>query len=74
MIWARHLRLFTKVGVAAVALGALATSGNAQKHTKASSRWQLRLTGEAPHCRRAITLSLCHPTALLTDFTSRDRE
>jgi len=30
MIWARHLKLFTKVGVAALALGALATSGNAQ--------------------------------------------
>ena len=30
MIWARQLKLFTKVGVAAVALGALATSGNAQ--------------------------------------------
>ena len=30
MIWARHLKLFTKVGVAALALGTLATSGNAQ--------------------------------------------
>jgi hypothetical protein len=30
MIWARHLKLFTKVGVAALALGALATGGNAQ--------------------------------------------
>ena len=30
MIWARHLKLFTKVGVAALALGALATHGNAQ--------------------------------------------
>jgi hypothetical protein len=32
MIWARHLklRLFTKLGLAALALGALATSGNAQ--------------------------------------------
>jgi hypothetical protein len=30
MIWARHLKLFTKVGVAALALSALATSGNAQ--------------------------------------------
>jgi hypothetical protein len=30
MIWARHLKLFTKVGVAALALGALATYGNAQ--------------------------------------------
>src|SRR6266513_2137123 len=30
MIWARHLKLFTKLGVAALALGALATSGNAQ--------------------------------------------
>jgi hypothetical protein len=30
MIWARHLKLFTKVGVAALALGALAASGNAQ--------------------------------------------
>jgi hypothetical protein len=30
MIWARHLKLFTKVGMAAVALGALATSGSAQ--------------------------------------------
>jgi hypothetical protein len=30
MIWARHLKLFTKVGMAALALGALATSGNAQ--------------------------------------------
>ena len=30
MIWARHLKLFRKVGVAALALGALATSGNAQ--------------------------------------------
>ena len=30
MIWARHLKLFTKVGVAALALVALATSGNAQ--------------------------------------------
>jgi hypothetical protein len=30
MSWARHLKLFTKVGVAALALGALATSGNAQ--------------------------------------------
>jgi hypothetical protein len=30
MIWARHLKVFTKVGVAALALGALATSGNAQ--------------------------------------------
>jgi hypothetical protein len=30
MNWARHLKLFTKVGVAALALGALATSGNAQ--------------------------------------------
>jgi secreted protein with Ig-like and vWFA domain len=30
MIWARHLKLFTKLGVAALALGALAISGNAQ--------------------------------------------
>ena len=30
MIWARHLKLFTKLGVAALALGALAASGNAQ--------------------------------------------
>ena len=30
MIWVRHLKLFTKVGVAALALGALVTSGNAQ--------------------------------------------
>jgi hypothetical protein len=30
MSWARHLKLFTKLGVAALALGALATSGNAQ--------------------------------------------
>ena len=30
MIWARHLKLFTKVGAAALVLGALATSGNAQ--------------------------------------------
>jgi hypothetical protein len=30
MIWARHLKLFTKVGMAALALAALATSGNAQ--------------------------------------------
>jgi hypothetical protein len=30
MIWARHLKLFTKLGVAALAMGALATSGNAQ--------------------------------------------
>ena len=30
MIWARHLKLFTKLGQAALALGALATSGNAQ--------------------------------------------
>jgi len=30
MIWARHWKLFTKLGVAALALGALATSGNAQ--------------------------------------------
>src|SRR6266481_5560277 len=30
MIWTRHLKLFTKLGVAALALGALATTGNAQ--------------------------------------------
>jgi hypothetical protein len=30
MIWARHFKLFTKVGAAAFALGALATSGKAQ--------------------------------------------
>ncbi len=30
MIWAPHWKLFTKVSVAALALGALATSGNAQ--------------------------------------------
>ncbi len=30
MIWARHLKLFTRLGVAVLALGALATSGNAQ--------------------------------------------
>ena len=30
MIWARHLKVFTKVGLAALALGALATTGNAQ--------------------------------------------
>jgi hypothetical protein len=30
MIWTRHLKLFTKLGVAALALGALATHGNAQ--------------------------------------------
>jgi len=30
MIWALHWRLFSKLGVAALALGALATSGNAQ--------------------------------------------
>lgn len=30
MIWARHLKLFTKVGSAALAMVALATSGNAQ--------------------------------------------
>lgn len=30
MIWAQHLKLFTKVGIAALALGALATSGKAQ--------------------------------------------
>lgn len=30
MIWARHLKLFTKLSAAALALGALATSGRAQ--------------------------------------------
>jgi hypothetical protein len=30
MIWARHWKLLTKLGVAALTLGALATSGNAQ--------------------------------------------
>jgi hypothetical protein len=30
MIWARHLKLFRKVGVAALALGALAADANAQ--------------------------------------------
>ena len=30
MIWARHLKLFTKLGVAALVLGAWATSGSAQ--------------------------------------------
>ena len=30
MNWARHLKLFTKLGAAVLALGALATSGNAQ--------------------------------------------
>jgi len=30
MIWARHLKLVAKVGAAALALGALATNGNAQ--------------------------------------------
>ena len=30
MIWARHLKLLTKAGVAALALGTLAASGNAQ--------------------------------------------
>jgi hypothetical protein len=30
MIWARHLKLIAKIGVAALALGALATNGNAQ--------------------------------------------
>jgi hypothetical protein len=30
MIWARHLKLLTKLGVAALALSALATAGNAQ--------------------------------------------
>jgi hypothetical protein len=30
MIWARHLKSFTKIGVAALALSALAASGNAQ--------------------------------------------
>ena len=30
MIWARHLKLFKKLGIAALALGALATSGKAQ--------------------------------------------
>jgi hypothetical protein len=30
MIWARHLKLLAKFGVAALALGALATSGKAQ--------------------------------------------
>ena len=30
MIWARHLKFFTKVGLAALALGALAAIGNAQ--------------------------------------------
>lgn len=30
MIWARHLKLFTKVAAAVLALGALATSGNAR--------------------------------------------
>jgi len=30
MIWARRLKLLTKFGVAALALGALATSGKAQ--------------------------------------------
>jgi hypothetical protein len=30
MIWARHLKFFSKVGLAALALGALATSGHAQ--------------------------------------------
>jgi len=30
MIWAKYLKLFTKVGLAALVLGALSTSGNAQ--------------------------------------------
>src|ERR1700682_2841240 len=30
MIWARNLKLFTKLGAATLALGALATGGNAQ--------------------------------------------
>jgi hypothetical protein len=34
MIWARHLKSFTKVAVAALALGALAINGNAQNAYK----------------------------------------
>jgi hypothetical protein len=30
MIWARHMKLLTKLGMAALSLGALATSGKAQ--------------------------------------------
>src|SRR5260370_7962066 len=48
LIWARHLKLFTKVGVAALALGTLATSGHAQDSYQ-------RKTTLPPHPHRSGT-------------------
>ena len=74
MIWARHLKLFTKVGAAALVLGALAPAGTRRMYTKTSSRCHLRLTGEAPHCRQAIIPLLWLRQALHTLFTFTDRQ
>jgi hypothetical protein len=68
MIWARFVKSFTKTGVAALALAALATAGNAGEAYKgkftlaAKTQW-----GDV------ITLLLCHPGVFHTGSTSMER-
>jgi len=61
MIWARRLKLLTKFGVAALALGALAACGNAQTVYKGQFTLPFETHWEAQHCPLAITLLLCPP-------------
>jgi hypothetical protein len=56
MIWARHMKLLTKLGMALWRL-----VGKRRLLIKASSRFQSRLTGEAPHYPLAITHLPCQP-------------
>src|SRR5439155_17184734 len=74
LIWARYLKLFTKLGWSTLALGTLATAGNAQNGYQGKFTLAVETHWRVSPCRPAITLSLTHPTALLTDYTSGDRE
>src|ERR1700739_1158047 len=49
MIWARHLKLITKLGVAALALGALATSGRAQSRYEGKFTLPFETRWGSPH-------------------------
>ena len=74
MIWARHLNLFTKVGVAALALGAFATRGSAHNAYQGKFTLPFETHWGGATLPQAITLLLWHPRALRTNFTSMDRQ
>ena len=70
----RYLKVVSKLGLAALALGSFAGAGNAQTAYRASSHCHLKFTGEAPLCLPVTTnLQLASQSSPYTLYIHGDK-